>query len=569
MRRSLFICLAFLLAISKSAVAYDNFKFNPSTTKTAIAGTAFNTDIRSIEGTGHDTSFFGTVNISAIHQTLGPVAIVPGTADLVSGTANVNITLNIAGGVDIIVADAILTSISSWAGHATIGADSVDHFIMLLQQGSSVMQVQVPGSVNPGYTPIWVTVTAAGAPCAVSIVAVDQFNNTTPIGATITVQDNFSSPIYFDQQHQVNGIAAFDDWTPNPPDAQIGTFILTAAAPYNIYPMAEGKMSIAVPTTYYIHFDSFTTVYAGVPFSVTAKASDLPSVYNPQPSASLYQILLSPLLINSSPGTGTLTPSTATLGADGTTNTMYTYNVAETIFLDPSIIQPIGERAIERGISPLITVLPGAPAQLVASVSPSSVQASHTAVISVTVMDAYQNVIPNVPVSFTILDTISGATLNTPTAQSDASGVAQVTFIGGILNETVIVECKVNTLVETVSVNVSVAPPGGNVMINYPNPFNPTVNNQKTSINYYLTSESTVEIRIYNAFGRTVLSKDISPGQGTGDFAYATIAGGAYFYWDGKNGEGRLVGNGIYLLKVKASNSGGTQEFKRRVGVVK
>ncbi len=551
---------------TSQAVAFDSFQMTPLT-RTAKAGEASTpVDFVATQGGGQDNTYNGTGVLTATHATLGVIPITPPTVVFTNGIANsISLTITRAGEIDISVADSVLTSITSWAGHMTVGANAIDHFTVLYNQGS-VMRVTQPGASAPGYAPTWLTITA-GAPCAVSVVALDQYNNTTPIGATITVADNFSQPIWSDIHWQTNGIAGFL-WTPNPPNAAENfTFLITVDSSFNSYPVWGNGVSLAIPTTYYIWITAPDTVYAGTPFAVQVSASDSNISNNPQPSASSYVLQLIPLLVDTSPGTGTLTPQTIQIGTDGTRTQNFTYNRAETIYLDVSKISPIVGRAVERAYSPLINVVASTPAQISASAAPAAIQAQKTAVISATVMDAYQNLVTDVPVTFSITQGSAECTLSAASAQTDASGVAQVTLTGGITNETVVVQARANTLTATASVRVSVAPTEGNVMINYPNPFDP--NQQKTSVNYFLNYESEVEIRIYDAFGRVVLAKDVKPGQGSGDFANATLAGGANFLWDGKNGEGRTVANGIYLVKVKAKHRNGTQEFKRRVGVIK
>ena len=71
---------------------------------------------------------------------------------------------------------------------------------------------------------------------------------------------------------------------------------------------------------------------------------------------------------------------------------------------------------------------------------------------------------------------------------------------------------------------------------NYPNPFNPS-----TKIRYYLRSVSTVELSIYDIYGRrikTLIHKQQS-------------AGGHEALWDGKNTAGRQVASGVYLYQLR------------------
>lgn len=563
MKKTLFLVCIMAFFTSDINAGVDGYVFNPPGPEITTAGVPVSINFQKTLDGGDDDFYNGTASITAIHPTRGSIPVTPSQVVFVGGVGSANIDIRISGLIDIRLTDSTITTITAIAGQIDVGANAIDHYTVLYHQGP-VMRITQPGASTPGYTPSWLTVTA-GAPCAVSVVALDQFNNTTPVGSTITVSDYYSTPNWTDIQRQNDGIASFL-WTPNPPvPAEVFTFFINVSGPAR--PVWGNGVSEAIPTTYYIWITAPDTVYAGTPFPVQVSASDSNISNNPQPSASSYVLQLIPLLVDTSPGTGTLTPQTIQIGTDGTRTQNFTYTRAETIYLDVSKISPVAGRAVERAYSPLINVVASTPAQISASAAPAAIQAQKTAVISATVMDAYQNLVTDVPVTFSITQGSAECTLSAASAQTDASGVAQVTLTGGITNETVVVQARANTLTATASVRVSVAPTEGDVMINYPNPFDP--NQQKTSVNYFLNYESEVEIRIYDAFGRVVLAKDVKPGQGSGDFANATLAGGANFLWDGKNGEGRTVANGIYLVKVKAKHRNGTQEFKRRVGVIK
>jgi flagellar hook assembly protein FlgD len=74
---------------------------------------------------------------------------------------------------------------------------------------------------------------------------------------------------------------------------------------------------------------------------------------------------------------------------------------------------------------------------------------------------------------------------------------------------------------------------------NYPNPFNPT-----TSIQYALSEDTRVTIRIYNMLGQlvaTLVDEDQTAG-------YKSVA------WNGRNAAGSSVASGIYLYKLNAGN---------------
>ena len=74
---------------------------------------------------------------------------------------------------------------------------------------------------------------------------------------------------------------------------------------------------------------------------------------------------------------------------------------------------------------------------------------------------------------------------------------------------------------------------------NYPNPFNPT-----TVINYRLSTESHVELTIYNQLGQQVRT-----------LVYEKQAAGPYqIEWDGRNNSGKRISSGVYLYRLKASS---------------
>jgi hypothetical protein len=75
---------------------------------------------------------------------------------------------------------------------------------------------------------------------------------------------------------------------------------------------------------------------------------------------------------------------------------------------------------------------------------------------------------------------------------------------------------------------------------NYPNP----TRDGNTTIRFPLLSPAAVQIRIYDAMGALVWSDDLGPGQ--------TYAGVNTVAWDGRNGEGRPVANGGYILTVQS-----------------
>ncbi len=254
----------------------------------------------------------------------------------------------------------------------------------------------------------------------------------------------------------------------------------------------------------------------------------------------------------------------------------FTYDRAESIWLRGE--KTGGGSIYLIGVSTTpIEVLPNVPAAIQATLDPAQVQAQHTTHITARILDQYGNPTPSDLHSFVVkFDQVAGSGfLSVSRTAANIDGNAYCDFTGGVVNEEAHIRVRAehtttqHIYAETiipVKVSVAAAQPGA--ILNYPNPFDPA-QGQSTSINYYLESRGNVEIRIYDAFGRLVLSENLSETAGDTISQNATSAGGANWAWDGRNGEGRIVANGIYLVKITARGSTGAQEFKRRVGVLK
>ena len=80
---------------------------------------------------------------------------------------------------------------------------------------------------------------------------------------------------------------------------------------------------------------------------------------------------------------------------------------------------------------------------------------------------------------------------------------------------------------------------------NYPNPFNP-----ETRITFNLPETEHVNLSVYNLKGQLVkiLADEILP------------AGNNSLIWDGRNKNGRAVGSGVYLVRMKSSNEVATKK---------
>ncbi len=93
---------------------------------------------------------------------------------------------------------------------------------------------------------------------------------------------------------------------------------------------------------------------------------------------------------------------------------------------------------------------------------------------------------------------------------------------------------------------------------NYPNPF--VAGSGKTTITFYMPDEGRASVRVFTITGelvRTIVDNE-------------SFAAGLHqeLSWDGKNGNGSMVLNGVYYLVLKVSAGGRDYTFKRKVALV-
>ncbi len=85
-------------------------------------------------------------------------------------------------------------------------------------------------------------------------------------------------------------------------------------------------------------------------------------------------------------------------------------------------------------------------------------------------------------------------------------------------------------------------------LLNYPNPFS-----DGTEFTFWINLDSNVEIKIYTLSGRLI--RTINNLQ--------ALSGFNHFYWDGLDQDQDLLANGVYLYKLSARSSNGTQRLFR------
>ncbi len=95
---------------------------------------------------------------------------------------------------------------------------------------------------------------------------------------------------------------------------------------------------------------------------------------------------------------------------------------------------------------------------------------------------------------------------------------------------------------------------------NYPNPF--AAGRERTTITYYLEQKSKVTLKLYTVWGAPVVTLVENKSQDPG--LYQNVS------WDGRNGDGDVVNNGVYFLVLEIRGDGGdSATLKRKVGVIR
>lgn len=103
---------------------------------------------------------------------------------------------------------------------------------------------------------------------------------------------------------------------------------------------------------------------------------------------------------------------------------------------------------------------------------------------------------------------------------------------------------------------------------NYPNPFAAGSSDEltgKTKFNYYLPQDSEVDFRIFTLLGELVYAVTYQATDPQGRAGSRSEGGRGFIEWNGRNGNNKVVLNGVYLAVLK-TNAG---TVMTKVAVVK
>jgi predicted RNA-binding protein with TRAM domain len=297
-----------------------------------------------------------------------------------------------------------------------------------------------------------------------------------------------------------------------------------------------------------------TAVMAGEPFNLTVKVTN--------DAGSVIQEINSFVTIevqNAStqdPGRGTLLTTQFQL-LQGQRTVAETYTFAEAIVL--VITDDAGNAP---AVTEVITVSPGAPAELRLSSSPSWVGGNKHADIRADLVDAYDNGVPDRPVVFSLIEGLG--TLTPVDSLTTGSGRAVADFLSPRQPGISRIRAVSGALAAEYDIETALVDPNkpGGTITNYPNPFHP--GEAPTTIAYKLDDNARVTLKIYSLMGTLVLERLFDSGSPGG------LVGLNEFSWDGRNGDGNVVASGGYIVVVEAVRNGETiNSMRRKVGVVR
>ncbi|MDI6642091.1 MAG: hypothetical protein QME68_07260 [Elusimicrobiota bacterium] len=99
----------------------------------------------------------------------------------------------------------------------------------------------------------------------------------------------------------------------------------------------------------------------------------------------------------------------------------------------------------------------------------------------------------------------------------------------------------------------------------YPKPFPP--GSEELKIRYTLREDSEIKLKIFTLIGDLVREYEYESGiEGK---SKGVPEGYTEIKWDGRNGAGRIVSNGMYLIVIDADSGTAKQREMRYAGVVK
>jgi hypothetical protein len=171
-------------------------------------------------------------------------------------------------------------------------------------------------------------------------------------------------------------------------------------------------------------------------------------------------------------------------------------------------------------------------------------------------VDAYENGVPDQPMHFELR---SGTGVLTPVdSLTEQTGLATADFLSPRQPEVDRVRASSGAITSEIDVETAFVDPNarGGTIASYPNPFHPP--QSSTTIAYKLDDAAGVTLRIFTLSGDLVRKVEFQRGEPGANAGLNT------FVWDGRNGNGKVVASGGYLVHVEAQGEGETLHVMRR-----
>jgi hypothetical protein len=177
------------------------------------------------------------------------------------------------------------------------------------------------------------------------------------------------------------------------------------------------------------------------------------------------------------------------------------------------------------------------------TVHPDTIRAGATVTIEATLYDANDRIIKGKYTHFAVIR--GNGTMLDSTGLTDTMGTIQAQFVcsGAHSDETDTITITADDYTTRIGIFIEgdEAVLGGKV-IAFPNPFG--YNRAQTEIQYFLPTSCDVTMSIYDPFGNLVITRKYQQGSEGAKNGINKIT------WDGRNGKGKPVANGVYVFKV-------------------
>jgi hypothetical protein len=512
---------------------------NPSN---QTAGTAFPITVRAVDAYWN---VVGGINDNIAFASTDPFAGLPADTTLVSGQLTFPGRLFKSGAQTITVSDLDNGAIqSNTSGTVTIVGGAFSR-VLVLAPGES----PAPGTAS-GRTGT-ATAQSINYSFTLTVLATDQWWN--PVtGPTDVVHIACGDPLAQlpADQAMVNGRADMTIRLSTGGFQQIAVSDVTNPARTGSSTQVE-----AISSGFHLEASvSPATVRAGDPFTLTVRVTN--------DAGSVIQEINSDVTIEVQ-NASTQAPGRGVLGTTQFQLLQGQRSISETYtFSEPIILIARDDAGNAPASSNAITITPGAPSGVRLASNPSWVGGNKHATLTARVVDAYENGVPDRPVTFALL---SGAgSVSAIDSVTNASGDARADFLAPRDPEVDRIRATSGSFFADLDLEVALVDPtaGGGIATNFPNPFHPP--SEPTTLAYKLDDHASVTIRIFAQTGQLVKRIHFDRGLPGG------TAGLNQYVWDGRNGDGQVVSSGGYHVLIEAQGTGETMHvIRRKIAVVR